>query len=628
MKELKVIISALICFALLFGIFSALTGNVSVVGAEQEPFSLNAIDFLKNINAGWNLGNTMEATDSRIGNWVSNPTPNEAESGWWNPVTTQEMIDEVAKAGFNAIRLPVSWVLFTDKVSDGEYVVDQLWIDRVKEIVQYCYNNDLYVIVNMHHDDKTWLDITKTGAEWEEIKEKYRDIWTHIADAFKDYDEKLILEAANEIVAGGDWWGQQQIYFDKINEVYQIFYSVVRNSGGNNDKRYLMLPTYGAQWYSHQYNNVWTPEDDDHVIIDIHWYSNNAKDFETYFSAMYEDLISKGKAVVIGECGIRRDASEATKLAWANAYYGTAAKYGLRCFIWDDGGNFQVLNRKTLSWVSNGLNQAILNAVENGSPQSTSEPTTPGPTNPPTVFIHNAQDYNITSTIAAAEYAISYSNGWEDANTYAERADNGGVYAYAIWDDRAVNQLQINREVKNINNMVNAAKELGNAKIAFDFEATFTIDDDEIDPQGYFRISFPSLEFTGGDFDFIVKSGTKTTILIDLEYFTQNVSEIQIQLNNYKNFGNAFYNPSFTLSLPYIAVVGENVEVIYGDANSDGKVSSKDSLVIKQFHANWDVEIDKVAADVNLDGNVNTKDSLLLRKFIAGWDVELGKAEQ
>ena len=63
--------------------------------------------------------------------------------------------------------------------------------------------------------------------------------------------------------------------------------------------------------------------------------------------------------------------------------------------------------------------------------------------------------------------------------------------------------------------------------------------------------------------------------------------------------------------------------VIPGDVNGDGKVNTKDSTLILQYYAGWDVSINLDAADVNGDGKVNTKDSTLILQHYAGWDVEL-----
>lgn len=60
-----------------------------------------------------------------------------------------------------------------------------------------------------------------------------------------------------------------------------------------------------------------------------------------------------------------------------------------------------------------------------------------------------------------------------------------------------------------------------------------------------------------------------------------------------------------------------------GDVNGDGRVNGKDSVLLLQYLAGWDVAVDPKAADVSGDGRVNGKDSVLLLQYLAGWDVVL-----
>lgn len=327
-------------------------------------FSHDAIDFVKNIKAGWNLGNTFEATGRWGEEWSDSYTVNDVETGWGNPTTTQEMFDKVAGQGFNAVRIPISWYRWTD--DENGYKINDEFMARIKEIVGYAYNNRLYTIINMHHDDKDWLNIGADDEEWAKILEKYNAIWTQIANEFKDYDEYLLFEGANELVNDGNWWGSDDD-LARVNDLHKNFVNTVRATGGKNEQRYLLLSTLGAQWYEHQWGSLQIPNDDKHCIIDIHWYSANSSEFETYMSAIYAGLIENGTPVVFGECGINKSNSDESKAAWGKDYFGTAHKYGIPAFIWDDGGDFQVLDRNTLEWVSKDQVNAIISAVSDES---------------------------------------------------------------------------------------------------------------------------------------------------------------------------------------------------------------------------------------------------------------------
>ena len=130
------------------------------------------------MKVGWNLGNTLEAICG--------------ENAWGNPTTTQKLIDSVKAAGFDAVRLPCAWDCHT---TNG--VINEAWLARVKEVVDYCINDSLYVIINIHWDGG-WLENNVTISAQEAVNVKQRNYWTQIANYFKDYDEHLLFASANE----------------------------------------------------------------------------------------------------------------------------------------------------------------------------------------------------------------------------------------------------------------------------------------------------------------------------------------------------------------------------------------------------------------------------------------------
>ena len=94
---------------------------------------------------GWNLGNTFDATDDD--GYCKNDL--DIESSWCGVKTTKEMIDAVKAAGFKTLRLPVSW----HNHIDDEYQINEAWLNRVQEVMDYAIDNDMYVILNIHHDN-------------------------------------------------------------------------------------------------------------------------------------------------------------------------------------------------------------------------------------------------------------------------------------------------------------------------------------------------------------------------------------------------------------------------------------------------------------------------------------------
>lgn len=366
---MKKILSIAICVCICFFAFS-------IGEAETQEFAKTSADFVKGIKVGWNLGNTLESCKS-WGNMPDDPTPEEQETAWNNPVTTKAMIDKVASSGFNAIRIPVTWTYQVTKKS-GVYSINDDWMNRVQTVVDYCVANDMYIIINMHHDDQYsvdggWIDISASNYKFNKILDEYSQLWKLIADRFKNYNEKLIFEGLNEVCAtasydgcgsgtGKCWWGHSEDSFDRLNQLYQKFIDTVRATGGNNAKRYLMIPTYGAQWYENQLKNVTATDSAKHLIVDMHWYDTSAQlnfsNVEASYITMWKEYAEKyGYGIVLGECGFATNSSITAKNKWANNFVKPLKeKYGIPVFLWDDGGDFKILDREAspVNWDENG----------------------------------------------------------------------------------------------------------------------------------------------------------------------------------------------------------------------------------------------------------------------------------
>lgn len=204
----------------------------------QQNMELTAQEVAQRMMPGWNLGNTLEANVS----WGSNPAKLfenngglAAETAWQPTITTQAVIDYVKAQGFRSIRIPCAWVW--GHISDSSnYTIDATWLNRVKEIVDYCIRDDLYVLLNDHWDGG-WLDdnLLATGAQKEKNKAVLAAIWTQIANEFKDYDDHLIFAGQNEPPI------EKQSDIGVLVEYQQTFIDAVRATGGNNAKRLLVV---------------------------------------------------------------------------------------------------------------------------------------------------------------------------------------------------------------------------------------------------------------------------------------------------------------------------------------------------------------------------------------------------
>ncbi len=203
------------------------------------PFrELSAQETVAEMGAGINLGNTMDGH--------SGFTP--SETAWQSAVTTKEYIKALHDAGYNTVRIPVTWGNMID--DENGYAINETWLNRVQDIVDYCVEQDMYAIINVHHDgaEQTgWLRVAADDID--SVMEKYEAVWRHIAERFKDYDEHLIFESMNEISCSEtDKNGSEAVAYDTpiIVNFNQLFVNTVRSTGSNNTKRWLAVVAHYA----------------------------------------------------------------------------------------------------------------------------------------------------------------------------------------------------------------------------------------------------------------------------------------------------------------------------------------------------------------------------------------------
>ena len=277
-------------------------GLLMSFSAQAQSFE-NAKDAVKNMGVGWNLGNTLDANDASK-TWT---TTEQHETYWGQPVTKPELMKMMKEAGFNSIRVPVTWY----QEMDSEGNVNEAWMNRVKEVVDYVIDNGMYCILNVHHDtgdgNTHWIHASSTN--YNKNKAKFEKLWKQIAETFKDYDQHLLFEGYNEMLDDNNTWNEPKNKTDgykAINDYAKSFVTTVRNTGGNNEKRNLIVNTYSASSTPNAMENLDKPEDSNHIIFQIHSYPNwqtksNAKnEIDNLISNIKAKLIDRAP-VIIGE---------------------------------------------------------------------------------------------------------------------------------------------------------------------------------------------------------------------------------------------------------------------------------------------------------------------------------------
>ncbi|MBR5909779.1 MAG: glycoside hydrolase family 5 protein, partial [Schwartzia sp.] len=139
-----------------------------------------AAQIVSDMTAGWNIGNSLDA----YGQKANFPYTSSNETYWGNPKTTKALIDAVAAAGFNTIRIPVSWGQYT---TGSDYQIPDFFMNRVHEVVDYCIENDMYVILNTHHDiNANYCFYVPNNANKSRSEAYFKSVWTQIGNEFND----------------------------------------------------------------------------------------------------------------------------------------------------------------------------------------------------------------------------------------------------------------------------------------------------------------------------------------------------------------------------------------------------------------------------------------------------------
>jgi len=352
------------------------------------------------IFAGWNMGNTLDSFRDGIA----------GETTWGNPMVNQELMNGVKAAGFNIIRIPVTWMGDIGSAPDHRIAPSRL--KRVGEVVGMANKAGLKAIINLHHDGQTdgngkdngWLSIrqaTRNQTEFNRVTAQYVRVWKQIALYFQNYGDWLIFEGFNEL-HDGNWQTVSDIgQLITLNKWNKLFVDTVRSTGGNNGGRYLMVSAYCNDHKQALAAGFVLPEDtaQDRLILSFHYYDPSEfaingkrvnwgtdadkRKVDSDFSPFKERFLDKNIPVIVGECGavlqldpnnpVREAQAKQSRTDYLLHVFGTAKKYGLVPVYWDNGstrGNgekFGLLDRRTgrpNSTDSEALIKLMINAVK------------------------------------------------------------------------------------------------------------------------------------------------------------------------------------------------------------------------------------------------------------------------
>lgn len=365
------------------------------------------------VTAGWNLGNQFECSaPGQDGESMMIGEPDgadNAETAWGNPVVTKKTIKAVHDAGFNAIRIPIRWQCHI--TNPAAMSISKTWMDRIKEVIDWCLEYDMKVIVNVHHEK--WLESRPYYANKEENCQKLALLWMNIANELGKYDDRVAFAGTNEVHVPNNWGKPTAENLDVQNAYNQTFVDIVRATGGNNVKRHLIVQTYVCNADFGLYNGDFViPKDiegngNDYMSVELHFYNpweyagsgeyyywgepykqygktpqSDETTMVNFFDKLVSEWGSKGLGIVIGEWGItdHYKGSEADRMHENVSYYcktlvSEARKRGFSTFIWDNNrfGNgsemFGIFDRNKnmaikADWVIKGIKEGIAESAK------------------------------------------------------------------------------------------------------------------------------------------------------------------------------------------------------------------------------------------------------------------------
>lgn len=351
--------------------------------------SKTAIDFVKAMGNGWNLGNTLDA----YGETTKANTTMSSELCWGEASTTEDIIKFGYTNGYKTIRIPISWY---NHISGDDYKISEEWMKRVKTIVNWAMDAGYYVIINSHHDVRADMStpivhgegyiVRNTEADITESKAFLTAIWTQICESFNNsYDEHLIFETLNEPRNAGatdEWEPTSEAEFTILNEYNKMILDIIRASGGNNAKRFVMIPSLCTGMdtpTNNTYFKLPTDSASDKLILTVHSYimgvdqNDSGVTFSDELKITLTNQIEKlnngyvkwSVPVVMGETGCFRNRNKTERIKWITYQTELTNKYGISVLYWDTNGDYDwgmgEINRKTLAINEQDFVDVLLN---------------------------------------------------------------------------------------------------------------------------------------------------------------------------------------------------------------------------------------------------------------------------
>ncbi len=287
-----------ITFLFLFFSFFGSSQNLTTLGPYLKDDNSNNL-ILRGINlGGWMLqepyllqftgaAGSQHEFKQKLVEFIGQENTDNFYNAWHNNFITQGDIDLLASFGFNSIRLPIHYNLFTLSIQEEPVSGENTWIDKgfsmVDEILDWCEVNNMYLILDLHaapggqgfgSDINDYNPDLPSLWESEENKNKTIALWGKLAERY-----------ANEPWIGG---------YDLLNETHwglgenelRNFYIDVTDEIRLYDQNHIIYIEGNS--YANDFSGL-TPPWDDNMVYSFHkyWSFNDSLDWVTWIRSQY-----------------------------------------------------------------------------------------------------------------------------------------------------------------------------------------------------------------------------------------------------------------------------------------------------------------------------------------------------
>ena len=291
------------------------------------------------LRRGVNLSNALEA-------------PREGD---WGLIIEEEYFDRIKEAGFDFVRLPVTWNGHAEV--SAPYTIDPLYFLRVDEVVGWAIERELKIIIELHSYSDLMID--PRGQH-----DRFLAIWKQVAEHYTDYPSSLLFELLNE--------PSQQLSASLWNDYIIETLAVIRQT---NPTRAVVLGS--THWSMFEWVTTLDLPEDPYILVTFHYYS--PADFTTqgaewvensneWLGTTWEGTVQQKTTIVrdfdyvaawatrhnvqilLGEFGAYSKAPMDSRAHWTAFIREQAEARGFAWAYWEFGAGFGVYDPQTDQW--------------------------------------------------------------------------------------------------------------------------------------------------------------------------------------------------------------------------------------------------------------------------------------